>query len=127
MPEYLETARNAGWIFGLVCYAVYAISLYMIGKKANIKNVWVAFIPFVQYVVLLNIIDKSGWNIFLLFIPILNIILSIIWIVKFYLAFSVHPALIVVSIIIPIVGIVMMLVIAFSSSYEYSGCTRFTA
>jgi hypothetical protein len=121
MPGYLETAKNAGWIYGLVCYAVYAISLFMAGNKANIKNVWVAFIPFVQLVALLHIIDKSGWNIFLLFIPIVNIIFSIIWIVKFYRAFSVHPALIVVSIIIPIVGIVMMLVIAFSSAYEYSG------
>ncbi len=126
MPGYLETAKDTGWIYGLVWYAVYAISLFMAGKKANIKNVWVAFIPFVQLVALLHIIDKSGWNIFLLFIPIVNIIFAIIWIVKFYLAFSVHPALIVVSIIIPIVGIVMMLVIAFSSSYEYSGSTRFT-
>lgn len=115
------------WIISVVFYVIQAIAYYQIGKKADIKNVWVAFIPFVQFVVVLHIIDKSGWNIFLLLIPIVNLILVIIWMVKFYLAFSVNVGLIVVSIIIPIVGLIVQLVMAFSEQYKYQGSTRFTA
>jgi len=75
----------------------------------------------------LHVIDKSGWNIFLILIPIVNLILVIIWMVKFYLAFSVNTGLIVVSIIIPIVGLIVQLVMAFSDQYTYKGSTRFTA
>jgi hypothetical protein len=44
--------------------------------------------------------------------------------VKLYAAFSVKPVLIVLSIIIPVFGLVMMLVVAFSD-YSYSGSHRF--
>jgi hypothetical protein len=60
-------------------------------------------------------------------IPVVNIVLIIIWAVKFYLAFSVNVGLIVLSIIIPIFGIVMALVVAFSDQFKYTGSTRFTA
>jgi len=116
-----------GLVVGIVFYVIQAIAFFQLGKKANIRNAWVAFIPFVQFVVVLQIIDKSGWNIFLFFIPVVNIILYIIWMVKFYLAFSVNVGLIVVSIIIPIVGLIVQLVMAFSEKYTYTGSTRFTA
>jgi hypothetical protein len=116
-----------GLVVGIVFYVIQAIAFFQLGKKANIRNAWVAFIPFVQIIVVLHIIDKSGWNIFLFFIPVVNIILYIIWMVKFYLAFSVNVGLIVVSIIIPIVGLIVQLVMAFSEKYTYTGSTRFTA
>lgn len=117
----------AMWSIEGLFYVVWAISLFFIAKKAKVKNSWVAFIPVVQLVVVLHVIDKSGWAIFLLLIPVLNIILSIIWMVKFFLAFEVNVGLIVLSIIIPIVNLVLMLIIAFSDKFKYVGTTRFTA
>jgi hypothetical protein len=117
----------SGLVIGIVFYVIQAIAFFQLGKKANIRNAWVAFIPFVQIIVVLHIIDKSGWNIFLFFIPVVNIILYIIWMVKFYLAFSVNVGLIVLSIIIPNVGLIVQLVMAFSEKYTYTGSTRFTA
>jgi hypothetical protein len=114
------------WIIDVVFYVVWAVSLFFIAEKANVKNRWVAFIPVVQLVVMLHIIDKSGWAIFLLLVPVLNIILSIIWMVKFFLAFKVNVGLIVLSIIIPIVNLVMVLIIAFSDQFKYVGSSRFT-
>ena len=117
----------SGFWVGVVFYVVQAIAFYQIAKKANIRNAWVAFIPFVQFIVVLHVIDRSGWNILLILIPLVNIVLIIIWLVKFYIAFSVSTGLIVLSIIIPIAGLVVQLVIAFSDRYNYKGSTRFAA
>ncbi len=111
----------------VVYYAITAIAFFVIGGKAKIKNRWVAFIPFVQIIVLLHVIDKNGWNIFLLLIPVVNLILMIIWVAKGYLAFSVNVGIIVLSIIFSIFGLIMWLVVAFSDKFQYSGSTRFTA
>ncbi len=119
--------KSVGWFVPLVFYIIQAIAYYKIGEKANIKNRWVAFVPFVQIIVVLHVINKSGWNIFLMFIPVVNLVLAIIWTVKFYLAFEVHVALIVLSIIIPLFGLVMQLVIAFSDQFQYKGTTQYTA
>jgi O-antigen ligase len=127
MYEMGEGMKSTGWIIPVVFYVIQAIAYYKIGEKANIKNRWVAFVPVVQIIVVLHVIDKSGWSIFLLLIPVVNLVLMIIWTVKFYKAFEVHVALIVLSIIIPLFGAVMALVIAFSDQFQYKGSTQFTA
>jgi hypothetical protein len=127
MSDYEAMAGYSSyvWIWALVSYVVSAISLYKIGQKANVRKPWVAFIPVLQFIVFLHVIDKSGWAIFLILIPGINIVLAIIWTVKFYLAFSVKTVLIVLSIIFPIIGMIMMLVIAFSTKYTYVKTNRF--
>jgi len=127
MNDYAPEMWPLIWTIDVVFYAIAAVALYKIGEKADIRNRWVAFIPIVQFVVILHVIDRSGWYILLLFVPILNIILAVIWIVKFYLAFEVNVGLIVLSVLIPIVNLVMMLVVAFSDKFTYRGTTRFTA
>ena len=112
-------------VFYIALYIVQAIALYKLAEKANVKNPWVAFIPVIQTIVFLHIIDKSGWCIFLLLIPVVNIILVIIWTVKFYLAYEVNVGLIVLSIIIPIAGLIVTLVMAFSEKYKYVKTNRF--
>ena len=126
MYDTVHQTWMSAWFVEAAFYIVSAIALYRIGEKANVKNRWVAFIPVVQIIVILHVIDKSGWAIFLLLIPILNIILFIIWMVKFFLAFEVNVGLIVLSIIIPVVLLVMELVVAFSDQFKYVGKTRFT-
>lgn len=119
------------WVMMIVSYAINAISLYFMAKKANVKYPWVAFVPVVQVVAMLHMIDKSGWFIFLLFIPILNIILSVIWMVKLFQAFGMSKGLVVLNAIcfffVPIVPMIFFLVVAFSGSYTYTGTTRFAA
>jgi hypothetical protein len=119
MPDSFPQAGRGAVVFYIALYVVQAIALYQLAKKANVRKPWVSFIPVLQTIVFLHIIDKSGWCIFLFLIPVVNIILAIIWAVKFYLAFDVKPGLIVLSIIIPIAGLVMMLVMAFSDRYNY--------
>lgn len=115
----------------IISYLINAIPLYFMAKKAKIKNRWVAFIPVVQAVTMLHMIDKSGWNIFLLFIPILNIILGVMWMMKLFQAFGMSRDLVVLNAILyffmPIVPFIFYFIVAFSGSYTYTGTTRFAA
>jgi hypothetical protein len=119
------------WVMMIVSYAINAVALYFMAKKANVKYPWVAFVPVVQVVAMLHMIDKSGWHFFLLFIPIVNIILSVMWMVKLFQNFGMSKGLVVLNAIcfffVPIVPLVFFLVVAFSGSYTYQGTTRFTA
>jgi len=114
-------------VFYIAIYVIQAISVYKLAQKANVRKPWVSFIPVLQMIVFLHVIDKSGWCILLLLIPGVNIVLAIIWAVKFYLAFDLNPGLIVLSIIIPIAGMVLLLVMAFSERYSYIKSNRFSA
>lgn len=120
-----QTGRVA-IVFYIALYVIQAVALFQLAQKAKVKNPWVSFIPVLQTIVFLHVIDKTGWAIFLLLIPGVNIVLGIIWAVKFYLAFNVKPGLIALSIIISIAGMVMMLVMAFSDRYSYTKQNRFS-
>lgn len=109
----------------IVTYIVSALSLFFLSKKAKVRNPWVAFIPVLQFIKFFHIIDKKAWNIFLVLIPGVNIVLCIIWAVKFYKAFAVSTVLVVLSIIIPPIGWVVDLVMAFSPGYTYVITNRF--
>ena len=127
MLDSYQSIMVAVWVSYAVMYAIQAVTLFFIAGKAKVRNPWVAFIPVLQTIVFLHIIDKSGWAIFLMFIPFVNIILYIVWTVKFYASFEVNTGLIVLSIIIPIVGLVMMILIAFTSNFSYKRSNRFVA
>ena len=114
-------------IISIVFYIVSAVSLFFMAKKANVRKPWISFIPVLQIIIMLHIIDKSGWAIFWLLVPGLNIILGIIWTVKLYMAFDLNIGLIVASIIIPFVSLAVMLIIAFSDKYTYVKTNRFAA
>ena len=109
-----------------------AIGLYFSAKKANTKNPWVAFIPVVQIVVLLQLIDKSGWSIFLLLIPIVNWILMIVWMVKYFKGFDAGSGFVAITIITMIlfplafIADILVLVVGLSKKYTFAGSTRFT-
>ena len=131
--EQMQGYSAFSWPMGIIGYVCLAIGLYFSAKKANTKNPWVAFVPVVQVVVLLQLIDKSGWAIFLLLIPVINWILLIIWMVKYFKAFDAGngfvAATIITMIIIPLafVADILLLVVGVSKKYNYAGSTRFTA
>ena len=131
--EQMEGFGTFSWIAGIIGYICMAIGLFYSAKKANTKNPWVAFIPVVQIVVLLQLIDKSGWAIFLLLIPVINWILMIIWMVKYFRAFEAGSGFVAITIITMIlwplafIADILLLIVGLSDKYKYAGTTRFTA
>jgi len=130
--EKMQGFDTFSWITGIIGYVCLAIGLYYSAKKANTKNPWVAFIPIVQIVVLLQLIDKSGWSIFLLLIPVINWILMIIWVVKYFRAFEAGSGFVAIAIITMIllplsfIADILVLVVGLSDKYKYAGSTKST-
>jgi hypothetical protein len=67
------------WVIALVIYLAVAFSLYIIAKKVNEPNEWLAFIPIAQYYLLAKLSGHQGWMLILLFVPILNLIFIIMF------------------------------------------------
>ena len=65
-------------IIGLGFYVYLALALQTIAKKTNTVNPWMAWIPIVNIVLMLNIAQKPIWWIILCFIPFVNIVIFII-------------------------------------------------
>lgn len=65
-------------IIGLALHIFSAYCLYIIAKKTNTNNAWLAWIPIFNIFLMLKIARKPWWWIFGLLIPILNIVLSVI-------------------------------------------------
>ena len=62
----------------LVIYVYMALSLQTIANKTNTPNAWLAWIPIVNIILMLNIAGKPIWWIILCLIPLVNIIIMII-------------------------------------------------
>jgi len=68
------------FVFALAIYVYMALALQTIAKKTNTENPWLAWIPIVNIVLMLNIAKKPLWWIILCLIPLVNIvILIIVW------------------------------------------------
>jgi hypothetical protein len=72
-------AGGAAWGIGsgLVGYILTAIVFWRIFTKAG-RPGWLALIPIVNTIVLIQVSGHSGWSVLLLLIPIVNIIWSIV-------------------------------------------------
>ena len=66
------------FIFMLAIYVYMALCLQTIAKKTNTENAWLAWIPIVNIILMLNIAKKPLWWIILLLIPLVNIVIAII-------------------------------------------------
>lgn len=83
--EYLLPWNAIGLLFSgmwtLVSIGGYvwiALCLYIIAKKTNMDNPWMAWIPIANIILACQIAGKPWWWVFLFFIPIVNIVLGII-------------------------------------------------
>jgi hypothetical protein len=65
-------------IIGLGLYVYVALALQTIAKKTNTANAWMAWIPVVNIVLMLNVAQKPIWWIVLCLIPLVNIVIFII-------------------------------------------------
>lgn len=65
-------------LFAAAFYIYWALALQTIAKKTNTENGWWAWIPIIQVILMLNIAKKPVWWIILFFVPLVNIVISII-------------------------------------------------
>ena len=67
-------------VFLIILNVIHALGTWKIYKVAG-KKVWHAFIPLYNIIVLLKIINRPWWWIFLIFVPVINvIIIPVIWV-----------------------------------------------
>jgi hypothetical protein len=68
-------------VFFLIAAAFYvyvALALMTIAKKTNTPNAWLAWIPIINVILMLNIAKKPLWWFILCLIPLVNIVIFII-------------------------------------------------
>lgn len=59
-------------------YVYFALALQTIAQKTNTANGWLGWIPIANIILMLEIAKKPIWWIILFFIPLVNLIMSII-------------------------------------------------
>ena len=71
------------WFFVMIAvYVVMALSLSKIAikTKTNVEHAWFAWVPILNIILMLNIAGFSGWYIFVLMIPFVNVVFAVyVW------------------------------------------------
>lgn len=106
-------------LFFFAYYLYFAICLMKIAKKTSTENAWFAWIPILNVILAIQIAQKPVWWIILFFIPLANIIVSIL--VWMGIAKNLgKPDWLGILIIVPIANIIIPGYLAFSSSESAS-------
>jgi len=117
MPAGAMAAMGAAFVvFFIIMLAVYvymALTLQVIAKKTNTENAWLAWIPIVNIILMLNIAKKPLWWIILCLIPLVNIVVMIIVWMAIAEARG-KPSWWGILLIVPVVGIIVPGYLAFS-------------
>ncbi|MCD6578482.1 hypothetical protein J7L48_03325 [bacterium] len=99
------------WILSIAGYVYMALVLQAIAKKTNTENAWFAWIPILNFVLMIQIAQKPVWWIILLLIPIVNIVIVIIiWLE--ILKRRNYPGWWIILMFIPIVNLIIIGVVA---------------
>lgn len=122
MEDNLGGAAGAGLmvgIFGVMClvylaaYLFFSFCLFKIAKKCCVDNAWLAWVPIVQIVPMLQSGGKPIWWIILFFIPLVNIVMGVL----VWMGISERrgkPSWIGILVIVPIIGLFVPIYLAFS-------------
>lgn len=118
-------------MWALAFYLLNAASLYKMSEKANLNNSWIAFIPFLQFILFFHLINKSAWYVLLLLIPFVNIILYFVWSYELYTNFGTDST---VAIIIILIGVftgslvsdIYKIYLGFSERVEYVAVSSYS-
>ncbi len=102
-----------GIIVFLVIYAYLAYSLQVIADKTNTENSWLAWIPIANIYLMCKIAGKPGWWFILFLIPIVNIVIGIIVLMKIA-ELRGKPGWVGILWILPVVGLIIPGYLAFS-------------
>ena len=69
-----------GFVLVVVFYIWTALCLYIISKKTNTPNPWLAWIPIANFYLMCKIAGRPGWWMVFFFIPIVNLVfIVIVW------------------------------------------------
>ncbi|MDD3818840.1 MAG: DUF5684 domain-containing protein [Actinomycetota bacterium] len=104
------------YFFSLLVSILYIVSLWKIFAKAG-KPGWASIVPIYNVIVMLEITGKPIWWIILLFIPVVNLVISIIVIVELANKFGKSGGFAVGLIFLPVI---FYPILAFSDA-EYIG------
>jgi len=67
-------------VLAAAAYIYTALAMQTIAEKTNTENSWMAWVPIVNIILLLNIAKKPMWWILLLFIPLVNaVVIIMVW------------------------------------------------
>ena len=78
LPGLLAGFATLIIILEIAFYIYFCLCLFLIAKKLDVPNPWMAWIPIVQIWTIVNCAGKPWWWIILLLVPIVNIIIGII-------------------------------------------------
>ncbi len=110
-PSYLW-----GFVGGLALfYLFFCYASMVLCQKTGIKPGVLVWIPVLQIIPLLRAAGMSGWYFVPLFLPLLNLVVSIGWCVKICKARNKSPWL-AVGLLLPVVNLLTYLYLAFSNS-----------
>ncbi len=103
------------WLLVVGVFYVYvAICLMTIARKTNTPNGWMAWIPIINIILMLQIAQKPLWWIILCFIPLVNIVIFVLAWMGIAKAVN-KPEWWGILIIIPVVSLIVPGYLAFSS------------
>ncbi|AQW23232.1 DUF5684 domain-containing protein [Clostridium perfringens] len=82
------TYTSSSFLILLIIYLIKVYPSYAMAKKANLKNPWMMLIPILGELQMFHLAGMSYWYFILTFIPILNIIITIIVLYKIFKNFG---------------------------------------
>jgi hypothetical protein len=97
----------------LVLYVYLALCLQRIGTKTNAENPWLAWIPFANLILMLNIARKPLWWIGLLLIPVVNLVIAILVWMEIAKARN-KPGWWGILVVVPVANLIALAYLAFS-------------
>ena len=100
-------------IFAAAICVYMGLTLQVIAKKTKTENAWLAWVPIVNIILMLNIAKKPLWWIILMLIPLVNIVIAIIVWMAIAEARG-KPNWWGILLIVPVVGIIVPGYLAFS-------------
>jgi len=65
-------------LFGVAMYVVTCIPFYLISKKTGIGTSFFAWVPILNVYLMLQLAEKPGWWLILMFVPVVNIVIIIL-------------------------------------------------
>ena len=78
LPGLLAGFATLIIILEIAFYIYFCLCLFLIAKKLDVPNPWIAWIPIVQIWTVVNCAGKPWWWILLLLVPVVNIIIGIV-------------------------------------------------
>ncbi len=107
------------FILVVIVYVVMALSLSKIAMKTktNVAHAWFAWVPILNVILMLNVAGYSGWYMFVLMVPFVNIIFAIYVWMKISKACG-KPDYLGILMLVPLANIILPLYLAYGDRLD---------